>query len=58
MLFQPKVKERHRTNTIKRPRKVDGSSATTRVQLEEEAIAFYTNLFTAQDNTDLHVVTA
>lgn len=56
--FFQEAKERHRTNKIKALRRDDGSYETSQTGMENMAINFYRNLFTAQDVTQPELVTA
>jgi hypothetical protein len=55
-LFQAKSRERARSNKIKSLRRDDGSIATKQEELEEVAVSFYRNLFTAQAEIDVEAV--
>jgi hypothetical protein len=55
--FHAKAKERARRNKIKSLKRLDGSVVTSQEGLEVEAIGFYQNLFTAQEDTDSRLVT-
>jgi hypothetical protein len=55
--FHARTKERARRNKIKSLRREDGSVVTSQEGLENEAIGFYKNLFTAQADTNPGLVT-
>jgi hypothetical protein len=55
--FHAKARERSRSNKVVSLRKEDGTYASCQNELESMAINFYTNMFTAQENTIPEVIT-
>lgn len=53
---RPEPKSRVRSNRVKALKKVDGSVATEQEDIEMEAMNFYQNLFTAQEDLDPDLV--
>jgi hypothetical protein len=54
--FHAKAKQRGRRNKSRSFRRTDGSVVTLQEGLENEAIGFYQNLFTTQDDTNSSLV--